>query len=375
MAEGSTVLLGIDNINKRFGDTRAVVDLSLDIRQGEIFTLLGPSGCGKSTTLRLVAGLDDPDSGCITLNGKTVVDAATGKFTPPEGRNMGMVFQAFAVWPHMTVFDNIAFPLRLRHERKAMRRKKVMETLELVDLADQADNYPWQLSGGMQQRVALARAIVYSPDVLLLDEPLSNLDAKLREQMRIELRELQRKLGTTFVFVTHDQSEALMLSTRIAVLNEGRLEQIGTPTEIYEQPATPFVRDFLGQSVLLSGTIRHRDGVPCVELDLGAIIPLPDTKAGIPLPDTKAGQAPGQRVTLSCRSENIRLLPADAGGEDRLAATIEDATYVGDRMDYTVRAGDSLLTVCCHDNERHAEGERVNLDFARKGISVWPDGG
>jgi ABC-type Fe3+/spermidine/putrescine transport system ATPase subunit len=241
-----------------------------------------------------------------------------------------------------------------------------MEALALVDLVDKADDYPWQLSGGMQQRVALARAIIYSPDVLLLDEPLSNLDAKLREQMRVELRELQRKLGTTFVFVTHDQSEALMLSTRIAVLNEGRLEQIGTPTEIYEQPATPFVRDFLGQSVLLSGTIRHCDGVPCVELDLGALVRLPDSNSG---------QAPGKRVTMSCRSENIRLLPADAGSENRLAATIEDATYVGDRMDYTVRAGDSLLTVCCHDNERHAEGKQVNLDFARTGITVWPDGG
>ncbi len=366
MAQGGTVLLGIDNISKRFGDTLAVADLSLDIRQGEIFTLLGPSGCGKSTTLRLVAGLDDPDDGRITLNGKTIVDAGAGKFTSPERRNMGMVFQAFAVWPHMTVFDNIAFPLRLRRERKAALRQKAMEALDMVGLVDRAGDYPWQLSGGMQQRVALARAIVYSPDVLLLDEPLSNLDAKLREQMRVELRALQRKLGTTFVFVTHDQAEALMLSTRIAVLNAGRLEQVGTPTEIYEQPATPFVRDFLGQSVLFAGTTRQHDGVPCIELDLGATVPVPDTNSGL---------AQGSRVTMACRSENIRLLPADAGGEDRLAATIEDATYVGDRVDYTVRAGDSLLIVRCHDDERHAVGKQVNLAFTGKGITVWPDGG
>ncbi len=366
MAEGDTVLLGIDNISKRFGDTQAVADLSLDIRQGEIFTLLGPSGCGKSTTLRLVAGLDNPDNGRIMLNGKIIVDAVAGKFTAPERRNMGMVFQAFAVWPHMTVFDNIAFPLRLRRARKAALRKKAMEALDMVGLADRAGDYPWQLSGGMQQRVALARAIVYSPDVLLLDEPLSNLDAKLREQMRVELRALQRKLGTTFVFVTHDQGEALMLSTRIAVLNAGRLEQVGTPTEIYEQPATPFVRDFLGQSVLFAGTTRKHHGVLCVELDLGGIVPIPDTNSG---------PAQGSRVTMACRSENIRFLPADAGGEDRVAATIEDATFVGDRVDYTVRAGDSLLTVCCHDDERYAVGTHVNLGFTGRGITIWPDGG
>lgn len=366
MAEGDAVLLGIDNISKRFGDTRAVVDLSLDIRQGEIFTLLGPSGCGKSTTLRLVAGLENPDNGRITLNGETIVDAGTGKFTLPERRNMGMVFQAFAVWPHMTVFDNIAFPLRLRRERKAARRQKTMDALDLVGLADNAGDYPWQLSGGMQQRVALARAIVYSPEVLLLDEPLSNLDAKLREQMRVELRTLQRKVGTTFVFVTHDQGEALMLSTRIAVLNAGRVEQVGTPTEVYEQPATPFVRDFLGQSVLFAGTTRQHNGVPCVELDLGATVPYPDTNSG---------PAQGSRVIMACRSENINLLPADAGGEDRLAATIEDATYVGDRVDYTVRAGDSVLIVCCHDDERHAVGTHMNLGFTGRGITIWPDGG
>ncbi len=366
MAEGDTVLLEIDNVSKRFGETRAISDLSFEVRHGEIFTLLGPSGCGKSTTLRVVAGLEYPDQGRIILNGKTIVDARTEKFMPPEARNMGMVFQSFAVWPHMTVFDNIAFPLRMRRQRKSELRKKVMDALELVGLADRAKEYPWQLSGGMQQRVALARAIVYAPDMLLLDEPLSNLDAKLREQMRIELRELQRKLGTTFLFVTHDQAEAMILSTRIAVMNNGRVEQIGTPTEVYERPATAFVRDFLGQTVLLAGTIRHHGTAPWIDLDLGARVLVPEDGAGF---------ADGGRVTMACRAGSIRLLPADATGSDRVAAVIEEATYVGDRVDYAIRAGDQVLTVCCHDDQRHAVGERVNLGFARNGITVWPEGG
>ncbi len=365
MADDSTVLLEIDKISKNFGDTQAIAELSLDIHQGEIFTLLGPSGCGKSTTLRMVAGLENPDSGKISLNGKAIVDAEIDRFTPPESRNMGMVFQAFAVWPHMTVFDNLAFPLRIRREAKQIIRQKVMETLELVGLADRASEYPWQLSGGMQQRVALARAIVYAPDMLLLDEPLSNLDAKLREQMRVELRALQRKLGTTFLFVTHDQAEAMTLSTRIAVINAGRLEQVGTPIDVYEAPATPFVRDFLGQTVLLSGTIGRQDDVPCVALDLGARLPLPD---GV------ASAIPGERVTFACRSESIRVHPNDAGGTDRIAAVIEDATYIGDRIDYLVRAGDQNFTVCCHDDDRYGIGTPVKLGFARKGVTIWPDG-
>ncbi len=186
MGEDGSILLELDGIGKRFGDVEAVSDLTLNIEEGEIFTLLGPSGCGKSTTLRMIAGLEQPDAGTISLRGETIVDAAADRFAPPEARNMGMVFQSYAVWPHMTVFDNIAFPLRLRRVRRSEARDRVMETLELVGLAASADDYPWQLSGGMQQRVALARAIVYQPTVLLLDEPLSNLDAKLREQMRVE---------------------------------------------------------------------------------------------------------------------------------------------------------------------------------------------
>ena len=363
MAEQSTVLLELRNISKRFGATQAIADLSIDVHQGEIFTLLGPSGCGKSTTLRIVAGLERPDTGQIRLKGKTIVDSRTGNFTPPDARNMGMVFQAFAVWPHMTVFENISFPLQVRRERRSDIKKKVMDALELVGLTKKAEEYPWQLSGGMQQRVALARALVYAPDMLLLDEPLSNLDAKLREQMRIELRALQRRLGTTFLFVTHDQAEAMILSTRIAVMSDGRLEQIGTPAEVYEQPATPFVRDFLGQSILLSGIIKRRGTTVWIDLDLGARLPCNSDH----LPD-------GMTVTVACRAECIRVQPAGDQADDQIAVVIEDATYIGDRVDYLVRAGDRSFTVRSSAEERYSIGASVSLCFSQKGITVWPNG-
>ena len=364
MGEQNAILLELRNISKRFGATQALADLSIDIRQGEIFTLLGPSGCGKSTTLRIVAGLEDPDTGEVRLKGRTIVEARTRNFTPPDARNMGMVFQAFAVWPHMTVFENIAFPLRVRRERKPGIQKKVMDALELVGLAQRAAEYPWQLSGGMQQRVALARALVYAPDVLLLDEPLSNLDAKLREQMRVELRALQRQLGTTFLFVTHDQTEAMILSTRIAVINLGRLEQIGTPAEVYEQPATPFVRDFLGRSVLLSGTFRQRDRSCWIDLELGAHLSVPYDNDRL---------LDGRAVTVACRAECIRLEQPAERADDQIAAVIEDATYAGDRIDYLVRAGDRFLTVCSSAEKRYGIGDRVCLCFSQRGITVWPD--
>ncbi len=366
MNEPNAALLKLAGISKRFGEFQAITDLNLEIRDGEIFTLLGPSGCGKSTTLRMIAGLENPSSGSISLKGKPIADAGAGKFASPESRNMGMVFQSYAVWPHMTVFDNVAFPLRVRRGRRAETRTRVMKALEQVDLADWAEQYPWQLSGGMQQRVALARAIVYSPDVLLLDEPLSNLDAKLREQMRTELRALQQKLGTSFVFVTHDQAEAMVLSTRIAVLNGGRLEQLGTPIEIYEKPATPFVRDFLGQSVLFAGTIRGERGALWIDLDLGARVPLPCDGDGL---------ADGNKVTLACRPESVRLQPAGGEGDHDIPAVIQETTYAGDRTEYAIRAGVTLLSLHCYDEQRFDAGAEVRITFGNRGITVWRDGG
>lgn len=366
MGEPGAPLLELSNVSKWFDETQAIADLDLEIREGEIFTLLGPSGCGKSTTLRMIAGLENPDQGTIAFKGGIIVDAETRRFTPPEKRNMGMVFQAYAVWPHMTVYDNVGFPLRVRRESRGETRTKVMGALDLVGLASRAGDYPWQLSGGQQQRVALARALVYSPDVLLLDEPLSNLDAKLREQMRIELRALQRQLGSTFVFVTHDQDEAMILSTRIAVMSHGRVEQIGTPAEVYERPATPFVRDFLGQSVLLSGRVRHDDAMPWIDLELGASVRLPNGGAGL---------TAGERVSLACRSESITLEPGEDCAEDQISAVIEDAAYSGDRIEYTVRSGETVLTVRSYAAERYPAGTRVSLGFNENGVTVWPDAG
>lgn len=365
MDDRSSIVLELRNISKRFRSLQAVRDLSFEVRQGEIFTLLGPSGCGKSTTLRIIGGLEHPEAGEILLKGQTIVDARSHTFVPPDGRNMGMVFQSYAVWPHMTVFDNIAFPLRVRRGTSVSIQKKVMDALELVGLAKRAGEYPWQLSGGMQQRVALARALVYTPDILLLDEPLSNLDAKLREQMRFELRALQRRFGLTILFVTHDQTEAMVLSTRIAVMALGRVEQIGTPSEVYERPATPFVRDFLGQSVVLKGVARHANDELVVDLVLGA---------RIAVPCTGAEPASGKAVVVACRAESIKIRPASSAGENQAPGVIEDLTYMGDRIDYQVRAGDSLLTVRGSVEEFYPIGTRVCVSFSRKGITVWPDG-
>jgi ABC-type Fe3+/spermidine/putrescine transport system ATPase subunit len=254
-------MLRLEDVDKWFGGHRAADHLSLDVTRGETFTLLGPSGCGKTTTLRMVAGLERPDAGRIVVQERVVAEPARGIFVPPHRRNMGMVFQSYAIWPHMRVFDNVAYPLRLRGVATSEQRARVDRVLELVGLGGLGERQSTALSGGQQQRVALARALVYEPDLLLLDEPFSNLDAKLRVQMRVEVRVLARRLGITVLFVTHDQIEALTLSDRIAVMNAGRIEQIGTPAELYDRPATPFVRDFLGQTVAIRGQVLRPETV------------------------------------------------------------------------------------------------------------------
>jgi putative spermidine/putrescine transport system ATP-binding protein len=238
--------VSLSNIVKRFGDYTAVHQMSLDIEEGSFVTLLGPSGCGKTTTLRMIAGLLDPSEGEISIKGKRVNDV------PIHKRNLGLVFQNYALFPHKTVADNVAFGLNYRNVGKEEARRKVAEALELVQLPDLGARYPKELSGGQQQRIALARAIVIEPDVLLLDEPLSALDANLREDMRVELKRIQQSIGVTTVFVTHDQTEALAMSDQIIVMSEGRVEQIGAPEEVYNTPATEFVAQFLGASNLLS---------------------------------------------------------------------------------------------------------------------------
>src|ERR1700716_1424523 len=241
----------VEGLSKTFGREKALNDVSFSVRDKEFLTLLGPSGCGKTTTLMSIAGFQRPDQGMISCGGRIFCDQARKVNLAAEARNLGMVFQSYAIWPHLTVFGNVAFPLKIRRMKKDARRRRVLETLELVEMAGYASRYPHELSGGQQQRVALARALVYSPAVLLLDEPFSNLDAKLRERARTWLKHLQTELGLTTLFVTHDQDEALSLSDRIVVMNEGSVLQAGTPEDIYHRPATRCVAEFLGHCNIL----------------------------------------------------------------------------------------------------------------------------
>ena len=314
-------------VTRTFGAVRAVDALDLTIHEGELLSLLGPSGCGKTTTLNLIAGFVLPTAGRIVIDGEDV----TGR--PPHLRGLGVVFQSYALFPHMTVFENVAFGLRERRVARAEIDRRVAGALELVRLAGQGDRRPGQLSGGMQQRVALARALVYQPRVLLLDEPLAALDKKLREDMRSELREIQRSVGITTVFVTHDQAEALSLSDRIAVMHAGRLEQLGSPREIYERPATRFVTDFIGASSFLAGRTTRADRV---ELAGGQTV-----RVAAPLP------AAGQPVELAIRPERVRLLAPGVAEDNALEGRVVRLGYLGAQVEVTVElpGGQRVLAV------------------------------
>ncbi|GAA2856699.1 ABC transporter ATP-binding protein [Streptosporangium fragile] len=320
----------VANLAKRFGDNAVLHDITFTIGDGEFFTLLGPSGCGKSTTLACIAGLERPTGGSIAVGTATFVDAGT--FVPPEGRNLGMVFQSYALWPHMTVAQNLAMPLKIRKVDRREQDTLIAETLGRVGLVELKDRYPHQLSGGQQQRVALARALVYSPSVLLLDEPLSNLDAKLRDQARAWLKRLQTELGITTVYVTHDQDEALALSDRIAVMSKGDMVQIGTPQEIYETPATAEVAAFVGRCNFLTGTTT---GPGEVRLDC--------TGKNISAP---AATTAGQRVTVAIRPERLEILPSGHTAPadlNVLTAEVLTSSYVGSRHEYDLRLGDHVV--------------------------------
>ena len=358
--------LELSEITKCYGNVTAVDRLSFALAPGEFFTLLGPSGCGKTTTLRLVAGLEEPDAGEILLNDVPVASSKQGIFLPPDKRQMGMVFQSYAIWPHMTVFENVAFPLRVRREAAQSLRRKVNEALDLVGLAGLEERGATELSGGQQQRVALARALVYTPTILLLDEPLSNLDAKLREQMRAELRALQRRLKLSVLYVTHDQSEAMTLSDRIAVVRQGRVEQIGAPVEIYETPATSFVGDFLGRSVVLEGKVRLRKGEEgfSVEFPGDGRLSLGEGRRG--------GFAEGEAIRVLSRPEDIRILPIGPAGPNQLKATIDDVAYLGDRLEYAVRAAGRTLSLPAGKQERYPAGAEIRLAFDPARLMLLP---
>mgnify|MGYP001256512064 CR=1 FL=1 len=359
---GRAPAIRLDNITKQYGAVGALRGLSLEVAQGEFFSLLGPSGCGKTTTLRIVAGLLQPDSGRVYLDGRDVTDL------PPYRRNLGLVFQNYALFPHMTVWDNVAYGLRARRMPESEIKARVGRYLEIVGLSSMANRRPRELSGGQQQRVALARSLAIEPVVLLFDEPLSNLDAQLREQMQVEIRQLQRELGFTAFYVTHDQAEALLLSDRLAVLREGRLEQLGTPEELYDAPASPFVAGFFGGTNLLEGTAVREGSGWRFKTTGGSVL-----AAGRAVGRVSDGAA----VRLAVRPQRLRIAAASAGavaasaggagvsaasmaGAEAgirdamgnpsatgnaivngsgavLAATVETRLYLGDQFEYRLR--------------------------------------
>jgi iron(III) transport system ATP-binding protein len=374
-AERSTTagdaILRLDAVSKTFGSVKAVDEATLEVRRGEVFTLLGPSGCGKTTVLRLVAGLDDLDDGEIVLRGHVVASAHRRLFVPSHKRNLGMVFQSYAIWPHMTVFENVAYPLRLRGVRSTTIRERVTSVLGLVGLDGLEERSGTRLSGGQMQRLALCRALVYEPDLLLLDEPFSNLDAKLREQMRIELKALQRRLAVTVLFVTHDQIEALSLSNCIAVMNQGRVEQVGSPRSLYERPASAFVRDFLGQTVILRGRIERFD------VQTASVV-----MAGMGGSGTLVGgAAPGAALVagtgahIAVRPESIEIERDDRPARDSntLPGTIEDLVFVGERYEARVLLGDQQrIRIPLPRASEWREGQRLQLRLPPEAVTIWP---
>ena len=356
--------VSLTNIVKRFGDFTAVHKMSLDIAEGSFVTLLGPSGCGKTTTLRMIAGLLDPSEGEIAIKGKRVNDV------PIHKRNLGLVFQNYALFPHKTVADNVAFGLKYRDVGKEQMRRKVADALELVQLPDLGGRYPKELSGGQQQRIALARAIAMSPGLLLLDEPLSALDANLREDMRVELKRIQQRIGVTTVFVTHDQTEALAMSDQIIVMSKGRVEQVGAPEEVYNTPASEFVAQFLGASNLLPGR--------CIGVSNGEVaIEVP----GFPSFAIPAARAPqvlsAGPVRLVIRAEKLHLTRPGAAAGDGLSvdATVENVDYQGQSARYFLKVGEhQLQAVNMIDERPFATGERVSLRFRARDCAALPAG-
>ena len=334
----------IEHVFKRFGDVTAVNDFDLTVKDGEFVSLLGPSGCGKTTSLRMIAGFERATEGEIYIGDHCVSSSTKNTFVPPEKRDIGMVFQSYAVWPHMTVTENVAYPLKIQKVPKEERAARVAEMLKMVHLDEYASRYPHQLSGGQQQRVALARALVMRPGLLLLDEPLSNLDAKLRESMRFEISSIQKELGITVIYVTHDQSEAMTMSDRVVVMSRGVIQQIGTPYDIYRNPANKMVADFIGLVNFVEGEVQGD------RVYISGI--------GVSFPNTcgVTGSA-----TIAVRPENIRMSRSGGTIEGKLTHRF----YLGDAVDYRVQCKHHEIRVIVKgaDLKEFNDGEKVYLDF------------
>ncbi|MER2138912.1 MAG: ABC transporter ATP-binding protein [Succiniclasticum sp.] len=337
--------LKLQHIYKRYGNVTAVGDFNIEVADGEFISFLGPSGCGKTTTLRMIAGFEKPTEGVIMIGDQEISNAEKGYFMAPEKRGIGMVFQSYAVWPHMNVIDNVGYPLKIQNVPKEERLQRVKKMLELVHLQEYGERLPSQLSGGQQQRVALARALVAQPSLLLLDEPLSNLDAKLRESMRFEISAIQKDLGITVIYVTHDQSEAMTMSDRIVVMSMGKVQQIGKPYDIYTNPANQMVADFIGLVNFIPATAK------------GDRIFMQGYE-GISFPNPK--KLSGEAV-LAVRPENITI--SKTGG--MMEGVMNHRFYIGDSVDYRVKVKDHIVRVIQKgaDYGAYQDGETVYLDF------------
>jgi iron(III) transport system ATP-binding protein len=353
--------ISVKGLTKSFSGNKVVSAVSFYLPAGQFLTLLGPSGCGKTTTLRMLAGLESPDAGTIEVGGRLLASGEKRIATPPEKRGMGMVFQNYAIWPHKTVFQNVAFPLQARKVPKPEIRERVLAALDTVGLGGFHDRPAPLLSGGQQQRVALARAVVCNPDVLLLDEPLSNLDAALREEMRFELKGLQARLGLTTVFVTHDQAEAMALSDQVVVMNSGHIEQQDTPRRVYEHPQTQFVMGVLGQVNRLYGRVaRDNDGTRNV------IVRDSHGPVTLRLPGLDGFEV-GAEVALTFRIDAVRLSPEHGV----LGGVVASTVYLGQHAEHLINVGDVTLRASSPPDQSLAAGESVRLDLNQDAVRVW----
>jgi len=353
-------------LSKKESDVFAVKGVSFEIPRGQLFTLLGPSGCGKTTTLRCIAGLEYPDSGEIIIGGQTVFSAEKRIQVPVNLRKIGMVFQSYAIWPHMTVFENVAYPLKMRHLATAEIRERTFHALEMVGLKGLENRAAPRLSGGQQQRVAFARALVAEPEVLLLDEPLSNLDAKLREEMRWELKDLQSRLGITTLYVTHDQGEALALSDQIAVMNAGVLVEAGPPKSIYEQPLASVTACFLGMNNRLQGIVAGREegGMIRIDCPLGSLWSKDMGRRDMQL-------SPGRQVEVFLRPENFMFEPREEG-LNILRGTVLRVSYLGENRESWIRVGETELRVKSHPKQQLTPGQEISIGIAPDDCWVVP---
>ena len=347
--------LELKDVTKQFGQVEAVHDFSLAVERGELVSFLGPSGCGKTTTLRMIAGFEMPTAGRIAIDGADIT------FRPPNRRNVGMVFQSYALFPNMSVAGNIGFGLRVTHKPQVLIQQRVKEMLALIHMAGLGDRYPYQLSGGQQQRVALARALAFQPQVLLLDEPLSALDAKIRVSLRAEIRAIQRQLGITTIYVTHDQEEALSISDRVVVMNDGRIEQVGTPFETYNFPKTQFVANFVGTLNTITAVIRDATD-KCLTVD----------SQDIRTAHALDGATPGEPVSISIRPERISML-GEGQKANVMQVTVETINFLGSIVRIQVRSGQNVFYMDTFNNpflELPKIGDKIQITFSAEAVLV-----